>query len=116
MDNTTAAATPTAADPATAPLHAALDAIRMWRHRQPHTDARRFAELDAILDAAALGRIESSLDLSEPTSLPEAVEAHQAVMNLRRRTLADAGRAWDLVEANAMRQISRFMPNTGTGR
>lgn len=112
MDNTTA--TPTAADPVTAPLHAALDAIRMWRHRQPHTEARRFAELDAILDAAALGRIECALDLPEPTSLPEAVDAHHAVMNLRRRILADAGRAWDLVEANAMRQIARFMPGAGS--
>ncbi|GAA3527616.1 hypothetical protein [Streptomyces osmaniensis] len=113
MDNTTVtetAATPNAADPAPHYALVALDEIRTWRHRQPHADAPRYAELDAILDAAALGRIERRLDLPEPTSLPEAVAAHHAVLDLRRRILADAGRAWDLVEARVIRQIARFMP------
>ncbi|MEV6836794.1 hypothetical protein AB0N17_20180 [Streptomyces sp. NPDC051133] len=110
MDNTTAA--PPAADSSTGYLLAALDEVRAWRHRHPHFDSARFAELDAILDRAAVGRIERRLDLPEATSLPEAVNAHHAVMNLRRRILADAHRAWDLVEARAMRQIARFMPAT----
>jgi hypothetical protein len=107
VDNT---ATPTAATAETAPLLAALDEIRAWRHRHPHYDAPLFAELDAILDRAAVGRIERRLDLPEATSLPEAVNAHHELMMLRRRILADAARAWDLVEARAMRQIARFMP------
>lgn len=107
MDNTPAA--PAATNPDTAALHA----IRMWRHRQPHTDAWRYAELDAILDAAALGRIERAADRPEPASLPEAVAAHHAVMRLRRRILADSERAWDVVEAEALRAIARFMPKSG---
>lgn len=93
-------------------LIAALDEVRAWRHRHPHSDARPFAELDAILDRAATGRIERRLDLPEATSLPEAVNAHHEVMRLRRSILTDAARAWDLVEARAMRQIARFMPGT----
>ncbi|WP_330349732.1 hypothetical protein [Streptomyces sp. NBC_00582] len=108
MDNT--APVPDAVKTATAPLLAALDEVRTWRHRHPHFDAGPFTELDAILDRAAAGRIERRLDLPEATSLPEAVNAHHEVMMLRRRILADAGRAWDLVEARAMRQIARFMP------
>ncbi|MFD9282769.1 hypothetical protein ACFWD7_36845 [Streptomyces mirabilis] len=107
MDNPTTAATPAAGY-----LIAALDEVRAWRHRHPHFDARQFAELDAILDRAAVGRIERRLDLPEATSLPEAVNAHHDVMRLRRSILADAARAWDLVEARAMRQIARFMPST----
>jgi hypothetical protein len=103
VDNTSAA-------PAADHVTAALDEIRAWRHRHPHYDAPLFAELDAILDRAAVGRIERRLDLPEATSLPEAVNAHHEVMSLRRRILADAARAWDLVEARAMRQIARFMP------
>ncbi|MCX4969377.1 hypothetical protein OHA98_41870 [Streptomyces sp. NBC_00654] len=103
MDNTTTA-------PAADHLTAALDEIRAWRHQHPHFDAPQFAGLDAILDRAAVGRIERRLDLPEATSLPEAVNAHHEVMSLRRRILADAARAWDLVEARAMRQIARFMP------
>jgi hypothetical protein len=102
------------AAPTTAHLVAALDEVRAWRHRQPHSDAPRFAELDAILDRAAVGRIERRLDLPEATSLPEAVNAYHDVMRLRRSILADAARAWDLVEARAMRQISRFMPAAGS--
>lgn len=112
MDNT--APRTDAVKAATDPLHSALDEIRAWRHRHPHYDARLFAELDAILDRAAVGRIERRLDLPEATSLPEAVNAHHAVMRLRRSILADAARAWDLVEARAMRQISRFMPSAGS--
>lgn len=109
MDNTTA---PTAAPTTEAErLLAALDEVRSWRHRHPHYDAPMFAGLDAILDRAAVGRIERRLDLPEATSLPEAVNAHHEVMMLRRRILADAARAWDLVEARAMRQIARFMPS-----
>ncbi|MGW7248840.1 hypothetical protein [Streptomyces decoyicus] len=93
-------------------LLAALASVRAWRHRQPHTDARRFAELDAILDAAAIGRIERQLGEDAPASLPEAVEAHHRVMNARRRALDDARRVWDQVEAGAIRNIARFMPNT----
>ncbi|MGA5489588.1 hypothetical protein ACPCK1_17750 [Streptomyces pseudogriseolus] len=117
MDNTTAtptAATPTAVAPAPDYAVAALDQIRTWRHLQPHTDAPRYAELDAILDAAAVARIERRLDLPEATSLPEAVNAHHAVLDLRRRVLDDARRAWDLVEARAIRQIARFMPSSGS--
>lgn len=109
MDQTTNPAAPEAA-----PLRAALDEVRAWRHRHPQFDAPRFAELDAILDRAAVGRIERSLNVPEATSLPEAVNAHHDVMSLRRRLMADADRAWDLVEARAMRQIARFMPSTGT--
>ncbi|EPH40877.1 hypothetical protein ABT390_36715 [Streptomyces aurantiacus] len=94
------------------PLRVALDEIRAWRHRQSHTDAPRYAELDTILDAAAVGRIEHHLGRSEPTSLPEAVQGYRAVMDARRRILSDAVRAWDLVEAEAMRDIARFMPGT----
>jgi len=93
----------------------ALDQIRMWRHKQPHTDAPRLAELDAILDRAAVGRIEAHLgvDLREPTSLPEAVAAHHALIEQRHRIITDAHHAWDLAEANAIRAIARFMPATG---
>lgn len=93
-------------------LLAALDSVRAWRHRQPNTNACRFAELDAILDAAAVGRIERQLGEDAPTSLPEAVEAHHRVMNARRHALDDARRIWDQVEAGAIRNIARFMPNT----
>ncbi|MFB7594317.1 hypothetical protein [Streptomyces sp. NPDC056160] len=108
MDN------PTTAAPAVDQLIAALDEIRSWRHRHPNFDARQIGELDAILDRAAVGRIERRLDLPEATSLPEAVNAYHAVMRLRRSILADAARAWDLVEARAMRQISQFMPHGDT--
>lgn len=92
-------------------LAAGLDAVRAWRHRQPHQDAPRYVELDAILDAATVGEIEAQLAEPEPTSLPEAVKAHHRVMNERRRALDDARRSWDRAEANAIRQIARFMPN-----
>ncbi|MEU0675447.1 hypothetical protein ABZ330_21650 [Streptomyces sp. NPDC006172] len=111
MDDTTPAP---AADSATAPLHAALGEVRMWRHRHADINPRQLAELDAILDRAAVARIERSLGPTEATSLPEAVTAHQAVMRLRRSVLADAARAWDLVEAAAIRQIARFMPGAGS--
>ncbi|WP_199807507.1 hypothetical protein [Streptomyces sp. NRRL F-5650] len=94
----------------TTPATAALDEIRRWRHQHHRSDAPLFTELDAILDRAAVGRIERRLDLPEATSLPEAVSAYQDVMRLRRQILADAARAWDLVEARAMRQIARFLP------
>ncbi|MEU3124387.1 hypothetical protein ABZ696_29495 [Streptomyces albidoflavus] len=93
----------------------ALDQIRMWRHRQPHTEAPRLAELDAILDRAAVGRIEAHLgvDLREPTSLPEAVAAHHALIEQRHRIITDVHHAWDLAEANAIRAIARIMPAAG---
>lgn len=93
-------------------LLAALDEVRAWRHRQPHHDAARFNELDAILDAAAVGRIEKQLGQDAPTSLPEAVEAHHHLMSQRRRALDDARRTWDQAEANAIRQVARFMPHS----
>ncbi|NGO68024.1 hypothetical protein [Streptomyces boncukensis] len=91
----------------------ALDEVRMWRHRQPHHDAPRYAELDAILDRAAVGRIEVHLAQPEPRSLPEAVAAHHALIDQRRRIIADAHRAWDLVEVRVIRSIARFMPADG---
>ncbi|MFJ9468350.1 hypothetical protein [Streptomyces caniferus] len=91
-------------------LLAALDSVRAWRYQQPHTDARRFAELDAILDGAAVGRIERQLGQDAPTSLPDAVEAHHRLMKARRRALNDARRIWDQAEADAIRSIARFMP------
>jgi hypothetical protein len=97
-------------------LHATLEEVRAWRHRHAHADARRFAELDAILDRAALGQIKRQLDLDVPTSLPEAVDAHHRVMTARRNSADDARRAWDMVEAEAIRQIARFMPATGVSR
>ncbi|WP_125262341.1 hypothetical protein [Streptomyces alboflavus] len=98
------------AEAADDPLRTALDLVRAWRHRQPHTDAPRYLELDAILDAAALDRIEQHLAWPEPTSLPEAVTAYRGVLDARRRILADVTHAWDLVEAAAVRNIARFMP------
>ncbi|SDL33552.1 hypothetical protein [Streptomyces indicus] len=92
---------------------AALDEIRMWRHKQPHTDAPLFAELDAILDRAAVGRIEAHLGNPEPTSLPEAVAAHHTLIEQRHRIITDAHHAWDLAEAHAIRNIARFMPAAG---
>lgn len=94
---------------------AALDEIRMWRHKQPHTDAPQFAELDAILDRAAVGRIEAHLgvDRREPTSLPEAVAAHHALIEQRHRIITDAHHAWNHAEARAIRAIDRFMPAAG---
>ncbi|MFI7010006.1 hypothetical protein [Streptomyces sp. NPDC050145] len=91
---------------------AALDEIRMWRHKQPHNAAPQFAELDKILDRAAVGRIEAHLgvDLREPRSLPEAVAAHHALIEQRHRIITDAHHAWDLAEANAIRAIDRFLP------
>ncbi|MFM9637630.1 hypothetical protein [Streptomyces turgidiscabies] len=91
-------------------LRGALDAVRAWRHQQPHTGASRYLELDAILDRAALGQIERQLDQDAPTSLPEAVAAHHRIMAARRRALEDARRVWDAAEAEAIRQIARFMP------
>jgi hypothetical protein len=97
-------------------LRATLEEVRAWRHRQPRTDARRFADLDEILDRAVLGQIKRQLDLDVPTSLPEAVDAHHRVMTARRHAADDARRAWDMVEAEAIRQIARFMPATGVSR
>lgn len=97
-------------------LLVALDDVRAWRHRQPHADASRYAELDAILDAAAVGRIEKQLGQDAPASLPEAVEAHHRVMNERRRALADALRVWDQVEAAAIRRVARFLSKDGANR
>ncbi|AQW55263.1 hypothetical protein ACIQPP_05435 [Streptomyces violaceusniger] len=91
-------------------LTVALDSVRAWRHRQPLTAATRYDELDAVLDAAAAGQIEAQLAAPEPTSLPEAVEAHHRVMSARRRALADARRIWDQIEATAIRNVARFMP------
>ncbi|MFI6465698.1 hypothetical protein [Streptomyces sp. NPDC050538] len=97
-------------------LRAALDEVRTWRHRQPHTGAIRYVELDAILDRAALGQITRQLDQDAPTSLPEAVTVHHRIMAARRRTLEDTRRVWDAAEADAIRQIARFMPATGVTR
>ncbi|MFG2458128.1 hypothetical protein ACGFWE_13805 [Streptomyces sp. NPDC048523] len=91
-------------------LLAALEDVRKWRHRQPNRGARHFAELDAILDAAALGRIRREVGEDVPASLPEAVAAHHRIMAARRRALDDLGRVWDAAEAAAIRQIARFMP------
>ncbi|OUC97831.1 hypothetical protein CA983_29965 [Streptomyces swartbergensis] len=97
-------------------LRAALEEVRTWRHRQPHTEATRYLELDAILDRAALGQIKRQLDQDAPTSLPEAVAAHHRIMAARRRALADARRIWDTAEAEAIREIARFMPVSGATR
>jgi hypothetical protein len=97
-------------------LRATLEEVRAWRHEQPHADARRFAGLDEILDRAALGQIKRQLDLDVPTSLPEAIEAHHRVIAARRHSADDARRVWDMVEAEAIRQIARFMPATGVRR
>lgn len=94
-------------------LVAALDAVREWRHRQPHHDATRYAELDAILDRAAIGEIETRVAEDEPESLRKAVEAHHELIRTRRRAFADARRAWDQVEADAIRHIARFLPPAG---
>jgi hypothetical protein len=91
-------------------LLAALENVRQWRHRQPNRAARHFAELDAILDAAALGRIRREVGEDVPASLPEAVAAHHRIMAARRRALDDLGRVWDAAESAAIRQIARFMP------
>lgn len=91
----------------------ALEAVREWRHRQPHHDAARYAELDAILDAAAIGEIEARVAGDEPASLHEAVEAHHALIHTRRRAFEDARRAWDQVEHDAMRRIAQFLPPAG---
>ncbi|WP_432160750.1 hypothetical protein [Streptomyces sp. NRRL F-5630] len=92
---------------------AALDEIRLWRHKQPHTDAPLFAELDAILDRAAVGRIEAHLGYPEPTSLPEAVAVHHTLIEQRHRIITDSHHAWDLAEAHAIRAIARFLPAVG---
>lgn len=97
-------------------LRSTLEEVRAWRHRHAAADTRRFAELDAILDRAALGQIKRQLAEDAPASLPEAVEAHHRVMAARRHSADDARRAWDMAEADAIRQIARFMPGTGAGR
>ncbi|MFE0533806.1 hypothetical protein ACFW20_07130 [Streptomyces nigra] len=98
-------------------LRAALEEVRSWRHRQPHTEATRYLELDAILDRAALGQIKRQLDQDDAAaSLPEAVAAHHRIMAARRRALADARRVWDAAEAEAIREIARFMPVSGATR
>ncbi|MFI1607823.1 hypothetical protein ACH4YN_37915 [Streptomyces griseofuscus] len=97
-------------------LRSALEEVRTWRHRQPHVEATRYLELDAILDRAALGQITRQLDQDAPASLPEAVTAHHRIMAARRRTLEDARRVWDAAEAAAIRQIARFMPAPGVKR
>lgn len=109
MTNTDTTPTKTDADH----LIAALDAVREWRHRQPHHDASRCAELDAILDDAAVGEIEARIAQDAPASLPEAVEAHHCLIRTRRRAFEDARRAWDEVEAGAIRRIAAFMPPAG---
>lgn len=91
-------------------LLAALDEVRAWRHRQPHAEAPRFAELDAILDRAVLGRIAKEVGEDVPSSLHEAVAAHHRIMAARRRAFGDARRVWDMAEAGAIRHIARFMP------
>lgn len=95
-------------------LRATLDEVRAWRHDQLHSHTTRYFELDAILDRAALGQITQQLGEDAPTSLPEAVEAHHRIIRARRNTLADVRRVWDMAEAGAIRQISRFMPSAGS--
>lgn len=93
-----------------AALVAGLDAIRAWRHLQPHAAAVAFAGLDAILDDLVDGAEIPLQRLKRPTSLPEAVAAHRAVMDARRQALAATGLVWDQIEGAAVREIDRHMP------
>ncbi|WP_229869836.1 hypothetical protein [Streptomyces flaveolus] len=90
-------------------MAAALDAIRAWRHLQPHTAAADFASLDAVLDAAALSADVPLPRYERPASLPEAVAAHRAVMDARRQALAATRLVWDGIEAAAIRDIDRHL-------
>ena len=87
-------------------LAAALDAIRAWRHLQPHTAAVEFAPLDAVLDAAALGSDVLPLPTSRPTSLQEAVETHREVIAARARAFEALRLVWDRIEAASIRAIA----------
>lgn len=92
-------------------LRAAFDEVREWRRAQLQTHTTRYFELDAILDRVALGQIKRRLDQDDaPTSLPDAVEAHHRLIRARRTALADTEHTWNLAEAEAIRQITRFMP------
>lgn len=93
-------------------LRTTLDLVREWRHKHGEDDPQ-FAELDEILAAEAVERIRQHLVAPEPTSLPEAVQAHHRILRERRRAFNHAGHAWDEVEARMIRQIARFMPPAG---
>ncbi|MDV6290298.1 hypothetical protein R2F25_30275 [Streptomyces sp. UP1A-1] len=92
-------------------MAAALDAVRAWRHQQPHTAAVDFAPLDAVLDAAALSADVPLPQHERPASLSEAVVAHRAVMEARRQALAAVRLVWDGIEAAAIREIDRHLPH-----
>lgn len=126
MDNSPSQNGPTqwAYDQACKALHAhreraaaladALDSIRAWRHTQPHTDAVRFAPLDAILDALALDG-DALLQIEQPASLQEAVTAYRTVLDARRRAIEATGLVWDQIEASAIREIDRHMQRSTGG-
>lgn len=91
---------------------AALDAIRAWRHLQPHTAApTEFAGLDAILDSLSLDDEVPLRQINRPTTLPEAVAAYRDVLNARARALNATRLVWDRIEAAAIREIDRHMPH-----
>ncbi|MEV5911091.1 hypothetical protein AB0M00_19585 [Streptomyces chartreusis] len=118
MDNPTEKTTyETALDVLTAHPHeadafaAALDAIRAWRHLQPHSAAVDLAPLDAILDAAAVADDVPLRPGDRPTSLPEACAAHRVVIDARRAALNATQLVWDRIEAASIRAIDRHMPD-----
>lgn len=90
-----------------------IGAILAWRHLQPHPEAMHLAPLDAILDALSLDVAYARHDQMQPATLPEAVAAHREVMNARARSLEALRLAWDQIEAAAIRDIDRQMPEGG---
>jgi hypothetical protein len=89
-------------------LAAALDAVRAWRHMQPHSAALDCAPLDAVLDAA-LGSGTPQQPLDRPTSLQDAVARHRAVLDARRAAFDALRMVWDQIEAAALREMNRQM-------
>jgi hypothetical protein len=92
-------------------LTAGLEAIRAWRHMQPHAAGPEFGPLDAVLDSLALDGDDPVRQIARPTTLPEAIAAYRGAMTARRRALAAARLVWDQIEAAAMREIDRHLPH-----
>jgi hypothetical protein len=91
-------------------LSHSIGTILAWRHLQPHPDAVHLAPLDAVLDSLSLDVAYGRHDRTQPSTLAEAVAAHREVMNARARALDAVRLAWDQIEAAAMREIDRHMP------
>lgn len=89
---------------------AALDRITWWRRKQSG-DEIMLAGLDEILTARRLGKVQQLAGRPEPTTYAEAVEAHRALCEERRRSMDDLAAVWDIAEADAIDRIQRLTPD-----